>query len=74
VETALLIIVLIALVVLIFVTVSKKPSNEIVEWLKSTSNRLESQNVNFNERLDNAARVIGQVQKNIGEFSEIGRE
>ncbi len=27
----------------------------------------------FNERLDNAARVIGQVQKNIGEMSEIGR-
>ncbi len=72
-ELALLIIVLIALVVLIFVTVNKRPSNEIVEWLKSTSNRLESQNVNFNERLDNAARVIGQVQKNIGEFSEIGR-
>jgi len=73
VELALLIIVLIALVVLIFVTVNKKPSSEIVEWLKSTSNRLESQNTNFNERLDNAARVIGQVQKNIGEFSEIGR-
>jgi len=73
VELALLIIVLIALVVLIFVTVTRKPSNEIVEWLKSTSGRIESQNVNFNERLDNAARVIGQVQKNIGEFSEIGR-
>jgi DNA recombination protein RmuC len=73
VELALLIIVLIALVVLIFVTVTRKPSNEIVEWLKSTSTRIESQNVNFNERLDNAARVIGQVQKNIGEFSEIGR-
>ena len=72
-ELALLIIVLIALVVLIFVTVTRKPSNEIVEWLKSTSGRIESQNVNFNERLDNAARVIGQVQKNIGEFSEIGR-
>jgi DNA recombination protein RmuC len=27
----------------------------------------------MNERLDNAARVISQVQKNIGEFSEIGR-
>lgn len=72
-ELALLIILLITIVVLIFVTVNKKPSTEIVEWLKSTSNRLESQNTNFNERLDNAARVIGQVQKNIGEFSEIGR-
>jgi DNA recombination protein RmuC len=27
----------------------------------------------LNERLDNAARVIGQVQRNIGEMSEIGR-
>lgn len=72
-ELALLIIVLIALVVLIFLTINKKPSSEIVEWLKSTSTRLESQNTNFNERLDNAARIIGQVQKNIGEFSEIGR-
>jgi DNA recombination protein RmuC len=27
----------------------------------------------LNERLDNAAKVIGSVQKNIGEFSEIGR-
>jgi len=69
----LLIIVLVAVVVLIYVTVNKRPSDEIVEWLKSTSNRLENQNSSFNERLDNAARVISQVQKNIGEFSEIGR-
>lgn len=27
----------------------------------------------LNERLDNAAKVISQVQRNIGEFSEIGR-
>src|SRR3989338_6799838 len=27
----------------------------------------------FNVRLDKAAQVIAQVQKNIGEFSEIGR-
>lgn len=72
-ELALLIIVLVALIVLIYVTVNKRPSDEIVEWLKSTSNRIEGQNNSFNERLDNAARVISQVQKNIGEFSEIGR-
>ena len=69
----LLIIVLVAVVVLIYVTVNKRPSDEIVEWLKSTSNRLENQNTSFNERLDNAARIISQVQRNIGEFSEIGR-
>ena len=63
---------------------TKKPSDELLEWLKSTSDRLDQQNKNFlgalqsntkslNERLDNAARVIGKVQKNIGEMSEIGR-
>jgi DNA recombination protein RmuC len=45
----------------------------MVEWLKSTGQRLEVQNRSFNERLDHAARVINDVNKNIGEFSEIGR-
>lgn len=60
------------------------PSSEILEWLKSTSQRMDDQNKLFsqslhsstkslNERLDNAARVISQVQRNIGEMSEIGR-
>jgi DNA recombination protein RmuC len=52
---------------------SQKPSDELLEYLKTTNVRLNEQSKNFNERLDNAARVIGQVQKNIGEFSEIGR-
>lgn len=34
---------------------------------------IREQTKTLNERLDNAARVIAQVQKNIGEFSEIGR-
>jgi DNA recombination protein RmuC len=62
----------------------QKPSNELLEYLKTTNTRLDEQNKRFtqtlqsstktlNERLDNAARVIGQVQKNIGEMSEIGR-
>lgn len=61
-----------------------RPSEELLEWLRSTSQRMDEQNKNFtgalqtssrtlNERLDNAARVIAQVQKNIGEMSEIGR-
>lgn len=41
-------------------------SEELVEWLKSST-------VNVNSRLDNAAKLFGQVQKDIGEFSEIGR-
>jgi len=60
------------------------PNEELLEWLKSTSQRMDDQNKLFsqslhsstkslNERLDNAARVIAQVQKNIGEMSEIGR-
>lgn len=61
-----------------------KPSQELVEWLKEMGKRVESstksvdekltENMkNFNLRLDKAAYVIAQVQKNIGEFSEIGR-
>lgn len=76
-----LIIVLAALVILaIFINKKlaelkdlQKPSDELLEYLKTTNTRLNEQSKNFNERLDNAARVIGQVQKNIGEFSEIGR-
>src|SRR3989344_617188 len=60
-----------------------KASEEIIEWLKSVGQSVQSSNQNvdkrlnenmkmFNERLDKAAYVIAQVQKNIGEFSEIG--
>jgi len=62
----------------------QKPSEEILEWLKNTNQRLDNQNKNIidtlqhstkslNERLDNAARFIAAVQRNIGEMSEIGR-
>lgn len=62
----------------------EKPSSEIVEWLKSTNQRLEEQSKTFhqtlerntrslNERLDAAARVIAGVQRGVGEMSEIGR-
>lgn len=61
-----------------------KPSQELIEWLKEMGKRMENstqavdqkltENMkNFNQRLDKAAYVIAQVQKNIGEFSEIGR-
>lgn len=52
---------------------NQKPSNDILEYLKTTNIRLNEQGKAFNERLDNAAKVIGDVQKNIGEMSEIGR-
>lgn len=54
-----------------------KLSDELVEWLKSSTTnidqRLSTSMEMFNTRLDNAAKIISQVQKNIGEFSEIGR-
>lgn len=62
----------------------KNTSDELVAWLKSTNTRIDEQNKqivdtlqlstkSLNERLDNAARFIAAVQKNIGEMSEIGR-
>lgn len=61
-----------------------KPSDELVEWLKQLGQQVQnstqatdqkmSDNLKmFNNRLDNAAILMGQVQKSIGEFSEIGR-
>ena len=45
---------------------SQKDRKVLVESLQKNSQAL-------NERLDNAARVINQVQRHIGEMSEIGR-
>lgn len=51
----------------------QKPSNELIAWLKSTNQRLDISSKTLNERLDNSARIIADVQKNIGEMNEIGR-
>jgi DNA recombination protein RmuC len=62
----------------------QKPSDELLEVIKvlqqgSKEDRkvlLESLQQNtqaLNKRLDTAARVIGEVQRNVGEMSEIGR-
>lgn len=62
----------------------QKPSDELLEVIRmlqagSKEDRkvlldsLQRNTQALNERLDNAARVIANVQKNIGEFSEIGR-
>lgn len=50
-----------------------KPDETLKEWLKSQQESSQVMSKAINERLDNAARVIGAVQKNIGEMSEIGR-
>jgi DNA recombination protein RmuC len=65
-------------------SMSKGSNNELIEVIKllkssSTEDRqvlLDSlyKNTNaLNERLDNATRVIADVQRNVGEMSEIGR-
>jgi DNA recombination protein RmuC len=62
----------------------RKPDEALLEWLKtmqSTINNSSTQTVRtlqentkqLNERLDNAARVIKDVEKEVGQMSEIGR-
>lgn len=91
-DTLLVIVIVVAGLGLVFMVLNRKlselsnqkPSDEMVEWLKSTNQRLEEQSKTFhqtlqantqslNERLDAAARVIAGVQKGVGEMSEIGR-
>ena len=54
-----------------------KISEELIEWLKNstqiTDQKLTQQMSAFNQRLDKTAFVISQLQKNVGELSEIGR-
>lgn len=49
------------------------PDETLKDWVKSSEQRSQSMSQEINQRLDNTARVIGQVQRNIGEMSEIGR-
>lgn len=63
---------------------NQKPSEQLLEVIKmlqsgSKEDRkvlltsLRENTQALNERLDNAAKVIGEVKKNVGEMSEIGR-
>lgn len=63
---------------------SQKPSDELLEIIKTLQSgsredrrdlisSLQKNTQAMNERLDNAARVISQVQRNLGEMSEIGK-
>lgn len=80
--------VLIILVVLRFwlnkLEAKSNTSDELVAWLKdlglrveqstnSVDRKLEANMAVFNTRLDTASTIMSQVQKSIGEFSEIGR-
>lgn len=84
VSVILIIIIVITIVILLVIRLwfnqleeKTRLSDDLVEWLKSSTTNIDrrlSQSMEmFNNRLDNAAKIIGQVQKNIGEFSEIGR-
>jgi len=61
-----------------------KPDETLVEWLRANQELFQKSNKNVTdtlqqntraiaERLDRAARVIGALQKEAGQFSEIGR-
>ncbi|OGG35000.1 hypothetical protein A2363_02145 [Candidatus Gottesmanbacteria bacterium RIFOXYB1_FULL_47_11] len=63
---------------------NQKGDATLVEWLKSMQNTihgqtsevtrtLQSNTRQLNERMDEAARVIGALNKNVGEMSEVGR-
>ncbi len=67
-----------------WLTQPSKTDTALTEWLKSmqeavrgsstdVSRVLQENTRQLNERLDNAARVISDVQKNLGEMSEVGR-
>lgn len=62
----------------------KTQNSELIAWLRDVSTRLESSTARvdqkldanlamFNNRLDSASTVMSQLQRTIGEFSEIGR-
>ena len=73
--------------IVIYLINKKQSSNSdtsLIEWMKSMqtsfdqnsktmNSTLLSNTQSLNDRLDKAAQVIGAVQKNIGEMSEIGR-
>lgn len=51
----------------------KKQDTTLTEWLKSMQRSIDHNNTNLNDRLDMAARVIGDLKKNLGEMSEVGK-
>lgn len=74
----LIILILVIAFILIFKRLAEikeatKPDETLKDWLKSQQQSSQVMSRAINERLDNAARVISQVQRNIGEMSEIGR-
>jgi DNA recombination protein RmuC len=88
-EIYLILAVLIGGLFLMYILISKKldrpkDDNTLVEWLKSMQESLSSSNQNLtstlqrsyrdlHERLDKAATVMGELKREAGAFSEVGR-
>ncbi len=80
-------ILIVGFAIVIYLINKKQNSNtdsSLIEWMKSMQTSFDSNSKTMNstllsntqalnDRLDKAAQVIGAVQKNIGEMSEIGR-
>ncbi len=45
----------------------------MTEWLTSMQRSIDSQTTNVSARLDNAARVVGDLKQSLGEMSEVGK-
>ena len=88
-ETILIIgIIIVGFAAILYLLLRPKKEDEtqkvLLEWLKemrgsldqnlsNVQRQLQSQSADLNRRLDNAARVIGGVQKELGEMSELGK-
>lgn len=52
---------------------SNKEDATLATWLKSMDKRIDTNSQEMNSRLNSAAQAFAQVQKSLGEMSEIGR-
>src|SRR3989338_5657905 len=80
----LIVVVIFGFGVLAWILTRKKDDATLTEWLKSMQSSIDHTNTDvakllqsnakqLNERLDTAARVIGDLKKNLGEMSEVGK-
>lgn len=72
-DILILFIIVIGFAILAWLITRKKQDTTLTEWLKSMQRSIDHNNTNLNDRLDMAARVIGDLKKNLGEMSEVGK-
>jgi len=84
-EIITIIILLLGFAVIVYLQKQKPPEDEgkkvLLEWLKemrgssdSMQKRMDETNKAINYRLDNAAKVIGGISKELGQMNELGRD